>query len=120
MSGRPGSSKPASRMCIVMPSLLVMVPPVSQRPDDAEFRSIGNANGLFHIPTKQKRRSTGQGAKSSLDPQRPEKRWVLRHLRPRAFAPQASVMASSEQDDVATIIPVSCDGVKEDARLHGR
>src|SRR6267378_688764 len=133
MSGRPGSSKPASRMCIVMPlllstsreriptgmvvwpystSLLVMVPPVSQRPDDAEFRSIGNANGLFHIPTKQKRRSTGQGAKSSLDPQRPEKRWVLRHLRPRAFAPQASVMASSEQDDVATIIPVSCDGVK--------
>ena len=74
--------------------------------------SIGNANGLFHIPTKQKRRSTGQGAKSSLDPQRPEKRWVLRHLRPRAFAPQASVMASSEQDDVATIIPVSCDGVK--------
>ena len=34
------------------------------------------------------------------------------HLRPRAFAPQASVMASSEQDDVATIIPVSCDGVK--------
>jgi hypothetical protein len=25
-------------------SLFVMVPPVSQRPDDAEFRSIGNAN----------------------------------------------------------------------------
>ena len=46
-------------------SLLVMVPPVSQRPDDA-FRSIGNANGLFHIPTKQKRRSTGQGAKAPL------------------------------------------------------
>jgi hypothetical protein len=28
------------------------------------------------IPTKQKRRSTGQGAKNSLDPQRPEKTWV--------------------------------------------
>ena len=34
------------------------------------------------------------------------------HLRPRAFAPQASVMASGVQDDVATSIPVSCDGVK--------
>jgi len=29
----------------------------------------------FHrIPTKQKRHSTGQGAKSPLDPQRPEKK----------------------------------------------
>ena len=72
----------------------------------------GAVDSPYHIPTKQKRRSTGQGAKNSLDPQRPEKRWVLRHLRPRAFAPQASVMASSEQDDVATSIPVSCDGVK--------
>jgi len=33
-------------------SLLVMVPPVSQRPDDAEFRSIGKANGLFHRPRR--------------------------------------------------------------------
>jgi hypothetical protein len=32
---------------------------------------------FLHIPTKQKRRSTGQGAKNPLDPQRPEKRWVL-------------------------------------------
>jgi hypothetical protein len=34
------------------------------------------------------------------------------HLRPRAFAPQASVITSSVQDDVPMSIPVSCDGVK--------
>src|SRR5262245_17725070 len=31
---------------------------------------------LHRIPTKQKRRSTGQGAKKPLDPQRSEKTWV--------------------------------------------
>jgi hypothetical protein len=34
------------------------------------------------------------------------------HLRPQAFAPQASVMAAGVQDDVTTSIPVSCVGVK--------
>jgi hypothetical protein len=42
-------------------SLFVMVPPISQRPDDAEFRSIGNANGRHcqltgvEIATKQQK-----------------------------------------------------------------
>jgi hypothetical protein len=31
---------------------------------------------IVHIPTKQKRRSTGQGAKKPLNHQRPEKRSV--------------------------------------------
>jgi hypothetical protein len=34
------------------------------------------------------------------------------HLRPQAFAPQASVMAAGVRDDVTTSIPVSCEGVK--------
>src|SRR5262245_970304 len=56
----------------------------------------------FHlIPTQQKRRSTGPGAKKPLDPQRPEKRmgpgW---RQRPRTFAPQASVMAAGVRDAV--------------------
>src|SRR6516165_5399947 len=33
-------------------------------------------NGFYHIPTKQKRRSTGQGAEKPLDHQRSETKWV--------------------------------------------
>src|SRR4030095_11916477 len=73
----------------------------------------GHQSGNLHIPTKQKRRSPGRGAKEPLDHQRPEKKmdpaW---HLRPRAFAPQASVMASGVREGVATSITVSFDGVK--------
>ncbi len=36
----------------------------------------GTKTTFHRIPTKQKRRSTGQGAKRPLDPQRPEKKWV--------------------------------------------
>src|SRR5262249_42329718 len=60
-----------------------------------------HASTFQRIPTKQKRRSTGQGAKKPLDPQRPEKNmgpgW---RQRPRTFAPQASVMAAGVRDDV--------------------
>ena len=66
----------------------------------------------LHIPTKQKRRSTGQSTKRPLDHQRPEKMEPGWHLRPRAFAPQASVMTAGVRDDAAMSIPVSCDGVK--------
>jgi hypothetical protein len=68
----------------------------------------------FHwIPTKQKRRSTGQGAKKSLNPQRPEKKWVPdgasghELLRPKrvSWLPAYGMMW-------ATSIPVSCAGVK--------
>src|SRR5215813_10894865 len=38
------------------------------------FMPLGACKGIT-IPTKQKRRSTGQGAKNPLDPQRPGKTW---------------------------------------------
>jgi hypothetical protein len=68
----------------------------------------------FHrIPTKQKRRSTGPGAKKSLDPQRPEKKWVpdgasgheLSRPKRVSWLPAYGMMW-------ATSIPVSCGGVK--------
>src|SRR5919109_423315 len=68
----------------------------------------------FHrIPTKQKRRSTGPGAKKSLDPQRPEKKWVpdgasgheLSRPKRVSWLPAYGMMW-------ATSIPVSCVGVK--------
>ena len=69
---------------------------------------------------KQKRRSTGQGAKKPLDPQRPEKNmgpsW---RQRPRTFAPQASVMAAGVREDVGHEYTCFMRG-GEDARLHGR
>src|SRR5262249_20391852 len=72
------------------------------------------------IPTKLKRRSTGQGAKKPFDPQRPEKNmgpgW---RQRPRTFAPQASVMAAGVRDDVGYEYTCFMRG-GEDARLHGR
>src|SRR5215831_3177844 len=55
-----------------------------------------------------------------LNPQRPEKNmgpgW---RLRPRAFAPQTSVMAASVRDDVGHEYTGFMRG-GEDARLHGR
>ncbi len=73
----------------------------------------------LHIPTKQKRRSTGQSTKRPLDHQRPEKMEPGWHLRPRAFAPQASVMATGVREDVSH----EYTGFMrrgEDARLHER
>src|SRR4029450_4925609 len=81
-------------------------------------RQFISSDEFSHIPTKQKRRSPGRGAKEPLDHQRPEKKMAPAWpLRPRAFAPQASVMASGVREDVATSIPVSCDGVKANAFL---
>src|SRR4029450_1372757 len=68
----------------------------------------------FHrIPTKQKRCSTGPGAKKPLDPQRPEKKWVpdsasgheLSRPKRVSWLPAYGMMW-------ATSIPVSCGGVK--------
>src|SRR5262249_38751276 len=45
-------------------------------PEHTATHSTTSKNGrdcIIHIPTKQKRRSTGQGTKSHLDHQRPEK-----------------------------------------------
>src|SRR5262249_20262760 len=108
----------AAKMLLGIRKRLYVCPHVVGQCDERVWREQVNpadrqrSSSAGHIPTKQKRRSTGQGAKNPLDPQRPEKGSVLWHLRPRAFAPQASVMTSSVQDDVATSIPVSCDGVK--------
>src|SRR5262244_4045990 len=73
---------------------------------------LGACKGIT-IPTKQKRRSTGQGAKKPLDPQRPEKTWVPAGAsghelsRPKRVSwLQAYGMMS------AMSIPVSCVGVK--------
>src|SRR4051812_30571407 len=68
---------------------------------------------LPRIPTKQKRRSTGQGAKKPLDPQRPEKTWVpagasgheLSRPKRVSWLPAYGMMS-------AMSIPVSCVGVK--------
>src|SRR5215470_17097728 len=68
---------------------------------------------LHRIPTKQKRRSTGQGAKKPLDPQRPEKTWVpagtsgheLSRPKRVPWLPAYGTMS-------AMSIPVSCVGVK--------
>src|SRR6516165_8646175 len=62
---------------------------------------------------KQKRRSTGQGAKNPLDPQRPEKIWgpagasghELSRPKRVSWLPAYGMM-------VAMSIPVSCVGVK--------
>src|ERR687886_952632 len=67
----------------------------------------------MRIPTKQKRRSTGQGAKKPLDPQRPEKTWVpagasdheLSRPKRVSWLPAYGMMS-------AMSIPVSCVGVK--------
>ena len=68
---------------------------------------------LPRIPTKQKRRSTGQGAKKPFDPQRPEKTWApsgasgheLSRPKRVSWLPAYGMMS-------AMSIPVSCVGVK--------
>src|SRR5215468_5086408 len=73
-------------------------------PDNSTFK---------RIPTKQKRRSTGQGAKKPLEPQRPEKTWVpagasgheLSRPKRVSWLPAYGRMS-------AMSIPVSCVGVK--------
>jgi hypothetical protein len=73
---------------------------------------LGACKGIT-IPTKQKRRSTGQGAKKPLDPQRPEKTWVpagasgheLSRPKRVSWLPAYGMMS-------AMSIPVSCVGVK--------
>jgi hypothetical protein len=54
----------------------------------------------FHRPTKQKRRSTSQGAKRPLTISGLKKNGSRMALWPRTFAPQASVMASGIRDEV--------------------
>src|SRR5262249_58068993 len=48
-------------------------PPPKASTRHIKTRAIRCAIGFSHIPTKQKRRSTGQGARNPLDPQRPQK-----------------------------------------------
>src|SRR5215510_7105302 len=73
---------------------------------------LGACQGIT-IPTKQKRRSTGQGAKKPLDPQQPEKISVpagasgheLSRPKRVSWLPAYGMMS-------AMSIPVSCVGVK--------
>src|SRR5215813_2746523 len=73
---------------------------------------LGACQGIT-IPTKQKRRSTGPGAKKPLDPQRPEKTWVpagtsgheLSRPKRESRLPAYGMMS-------AMSIPVSCVAVK--------
>src|SRR4029453_17255778 len=71
-------------------------------------------NPRFHqIPTKQKRRSTGQGAKKPLDPQRPEKTWVPDGASGHELSRPKRVSSLPAYGMMwATSIPVSCVGVK--------
>jgi hypothetical protein len=65
------------------------------------------------IPTKQKRRSTGQGAKNPLDPQRPEKKWVPDGAGGRELSrPKRVSWLPASGRLWATSIPVSSVGVK--------
>src|SRR5215813_13449653 len=77
---------------------------------------VGNA-GVYHrfhrIPTKQKRRSTGQGAKKLLDPQRPEKTWVPAGASGHELSrPKRVSWLLAYGTMSAMSIPVSCVGVK--------
>jgi hypothetical protein len=73
---------------------------------------LGACKGIT-IPTQQQRRSTGQGAKKPLDPQRPKKTWVpagasgheLSRPKRVSWLPAYGMMS-------AMSIPVSCVGVK--------
>ena len=65
------------------------------------------------IPTKQKRRSTGQGAKRPLDPQRPEKKWVPDGAGGHELSrPKRVSWLPASGRLWATSIPVSSVGVK--------
>jgi hypothetical protein len=75
--------------------------------------SMPNFSDSPGFPTQQKRRSTGQGAKKPLDPQRPEKTWApagasgheLSRPKRVSWLPAYGMMS-------AMSIPVSCVGVK--------
>jgi hypothetical protein len=65
------------------------------------------------IPTKQKRCSTGRGAKKPLDPQRPEKTWVPDGAGGHELSRPKRVSWLPAYGRIwATSIPVSCVGVK--------
>src|SRR5262245_38755541 len=78
-----------------------------------ERRQVVEKSTLHRIPTKQKRRSTGPGAKKPLAPQQPEKTWVpagtsgheLSRPKRVSWLPAYGMMS-------AMSIPVSCVGVK--------
>ena len=65
------------------------------------------------IPTQQKCRSTGPGAKKSLDPQRPEKKWVPDGASGHELSrPKRVSWLQAYGRMSAMSIPVSCVGVK--------
>src|SRR5215475_5064477 len=72
------------------------------------------ANYRFpRIPTKQKRRATGQGAKNPLDPQRPEKTWVPAGASGHELSRPKRVSWLPAYGMISAMsIPVSCAGVK--------
>ena len=96
----------------------IMTPSNGEHLKERKIKERGTP-GEKHIPTKQKRRSTGQGAKSPLPISGLKKMGPGWRLRPRAFAPQASVMASSVRDAVGHEYTCFMRW-GEDARLHGR
>ena len=76
------------------------------------FMPLGACKGIT-IPTKQKRRSTGPGAKKPLDPQRPEKTWVPAGASGHELSRPKRVSWLPAYGRLwATSIPVSCAGVK--------
>src|SRR5262249_8528960 len=76
------------------------------------FMPLGACKGIT-IPTKQKRRSTGQGAKKPLDPQRPEKTWVPAGASGHELSrPKRVSWLLAYGMMSAMSIPVSCVGVK--------
>src|SRR5262249_54247769 len=76
------------------------------------FMPLGACKGIT-IPTKQKRRSTGQGAKKPLDPQRPEKTWVPAGASGHELSrPKRVSWLLAYGTMSAMSIPVSCVGVK--------
>src|SRR5262245_3657087 len=106
----PSTASRSGRCHQWQPQVLSVAADLTEK--DLRRLSRRNAHSIFHIPTKQKRRSPGQGAQKPLDHQRPEK-WVPEntggheHSRPQQvpWLPAYGVMS-------ATSIPVSCDGVK--------
>src|SRR5207248_567323 len=76
------------------------------------FMLLGACKGMT-IPTKQKCRSTGQGAKRPLDPQRPEKKWVPEGAGGHELSRPKRVSWLPAYGRLwATSIPVSSVGVK--------
>src|SRR4029453_12252448 len=81
-------------------------------------RHEGDGRGL-NFPRNKNAALPVRAQKDPLDHQQPQKIGPGWHLQPRAFAPQASVMASGVRDDVGH--KYTCFMRRgEDARLHGR